>query len=290
MKSLVLLILVISLVSILSYVESAPLWGPTGHILTAQIAQTLLSSDALKQCKYLLPNVSGDLSSIVNWADQIKSQPGWEWSAQLHYINTPDWACVYTVADCPKNACVAGAIYNYTQQLLDSKLSYTLQVEALMFLVHFIGDIHQPLHCGFGSDEGGNLITGKFFGDSWNLHAIWDTGLIDYRISNDFGNNQGKYLAYLVGLVNGNFKNLSLFWENECQDDVCPDLWANQSAAAACQYSYMTDGQPIKNNFDLEIDYYDGSQEMLDQQIIKSGVRMATSLNRIFATSKVLAN
>ena len=73
----------------------------------------------------------------------------------LHYIDTPDWACDYVKSrDCANSMCVAGAITNYTNRLLSSTVDYTARNEALRFLTHFVGDIHQPLHVAFSGDEG----------------------------------------------------------------------------------------------------------------------------------------
>ncbi len=72
--------------------------------------------------------------------------------------------------DCANNMCIYGAITNFTVQL--AKQTGDEQYVALKFATHFLGDIHQPLHCGFGSDLGGNDITGTFLGESGNLHHV----------------------------------------------------------------------------------------------------------------------
>nr|XP_043610324.1 endonuclease 4-like isoform X2 [Erigeron canadensis] len=130
-------------------------WGKEGHYATCKIAESFLSEEALKAVKELLPeNAEGNLSSVCSWPDQIKYQYKWRWTSELHYVDTPDFRCNYDYSrDCHdssgvKDRCVTGAIYNYTEQLVtgynasNSAVQYNL-TEALMFLSHYIGDVHQ---------------------------------------------------------------------------------------------------------------------------------------------------
>lgn len=147
-------------------------WGPDGHALVASIAQTLLTSDSLTFVRDHLPwYTSGNISMLASWPDYIiypDTNPvdylNWQWSKPLHYVNTKDWACTYDrTNDCDWNGgrvCVDGSIQNYTTRLADSQQDSVQREQALKFLVHFIGDAHQPLHGGFKGDEGGNTIHG----------------------------------------------------------------------------------------------------------------------------------
>jgi hypothetical protein len=81
---------------------------------------------------------------VANWADQVRSQPDYKWSAPLHFIDTPDWECAYTPAtDCVDSKCVAGAIGNYSKRVVS--MDGDTADEAAKFITHFCGDIHQPL-------------------------------------------------------------------------------------------------------------------------------------------------
>jgi hypothetical protein len=89
------------------------------------------------------------------------------------------------------------AIQNYTKRILDKSLSDLDRGEALMFLVHFVGDIHQPLHTGFTTDQGGNLQKGTFCGvKGRKLHQIWDDDMISKRIKDDFNGDNAAYMKY----------------------------------------------------------------------------------------------
>lgn len=161
----------VSIVLLLALVNSVHGWGFDGHSLTAGIAQTLLTDDATTFVRQHLPkDVDGNMSAVASWADQIlhpDKDHNWEWSKPLHYVNIEDWSCAYNQQkDCDwttnYKGCVDGAIQNYTERLANSHLDATQRQEALKFVIHFIGDAHQPLHGGFAGDRGGNSISGSF--------------------------------------------------------------------------------------------------------------------------------
>ncbi|KAH7426898.1 hypothetical protein KP509_10G021200 [Ceratopteris richardii] len=165
----------------------------------------MLFSDATRGAvQELLPEYAGgSLASLCSWADEVRFK--YRWSSALHYIDTPDFRCNYNYdrdchdSDDVKDRCAAGAIKNYTSQLASSSSSsaqYNL-TEALLFLAHFVGDIHQPLHVGFTSDLGGNSI---------NVHCA----LVD-----DIGQN----------ITQGYWNNEIAEWES-CPgiDLACPDM------------------------------------------------------------------
>lgn len=144
-------------------------WGSVGHGLVARLAQSQLTPIENNWIQEFIPaGLNGDLSRIASWPDLIlyaNSNPvsysRWQWSRPLHYINTPDWNCTYLASrDCVRDQCIEGALKNYSFRLVDDSSDYSDQQEALFFLVHFLGDVHQPLHCGFSGDLGGNSVKG----------------------------------------------------------------------------------------------------------------------------------
>jgi len=268
-------------------------WGPAGHSLVAAIAQTLLNDSATAAVLNLLPESNGNMAAVASWADQMRHT--YPWSAELHYINTPDWACTYEYdRDCQykgvPNICVDGAIQNYTARLLDTSLPFDQQNEALKFLIHFVGDIHQPLHCGFTTDEGGNTFKGHFNGKEENLHEIWDSAILAERIDNDFNKNQTDYLTYLVQQINTVWMGQANGWEvcnTTTPDFDCSTQWAVESINLACRYSYVeANGKThIKTGFTLGDPYYERNMPIIEFQIAKGGVRLAQVLNAIFPSS-----
>ena len=144
-------------------------WGPIGHSIVARLAQNQLTNSTDQWIRSLIPwHVNGNLSALASWADSIlypDSNPtgfaNWQWSRVLHYLNVPDWTCAYDEQrDCANERCITGAIKNYTRRL-QGEFDPNQLSEALYFLIHFVGDLHQPLHTGFSGDRGGNSVRGE---------------------------------------------------------------------------------------------------------------------------------
>jgi hypothetical protein len=273
-----------------------PNWGPAGHEIVASIAKNFLGTNATKLCKYLLPDIEGDIVQIANWADEVRRQPEYEWSGPCHFINTPDWKCNYSrLRDCHNDAgtqgyCVDGAIQNFTKRVQDSRLGQDQQAEALKFLVHFVGDIHQPLHVGFTTDEGGNTIEGTFEGQSTNLHVVWDTHMIVKRITDDYRGSQDSYVNWFIKQINGPWKNDAATWRqcpNPAPDNACSSDWASESIGLACTNAYVeSDGKRhVPDGFRLADPYYNRNIPVIEEQLARAGVRLANVLNLIAPTA-----
>lgn len=161
--------------------DAAHAWGERGHRLIGELAERRLSPAARAQVRLLLRNERDPgLAGVSIWADDLREMPRQEWSVPLHFVNIQDRACRYAAArDCRKGACVVGAIQRYARRLADPALSRNKRAEALKFLVHFVGDVHQPLHAGHRPDQGGNTfqISLRRPGrapEATNLHSVWD--------------------------------------------------------------------------------------------------------------------
>eukprot|EP01101_Sappina_pedata_P004281 TRINITY_DN1789_c0_g1_i4.p1 TRINITY_DN1789_c0_g1~~TRINITY_DN1789_c0_g1_i4.p1 ORF type:complete len:314 (-),score=110.46 TRINITY_DN1789_c0_g1_i4:68-886(-) len=269
------------------------MWGVDGHSVTAQIAQEFLNQGAQAQVDYILANVSGQMDQVSSWADHVDHMQGYEWTGPPHYIDTADWQCYYNpLTDCPDQMCVAGAIYNYTDKLASPNTDNNTKEYAIRFVIHFHGDIHQPLHVAFKSNRGGNSINGYYDNQSTELHAVWDDSLIYTRLQDQFGNNLEKYVQYLIGLIKGEWKAQATSW-SQCAPLtngevplVCPDAWANETAAYACSNAYVDqNGNVIDPGFSLGDDYYNFNKDIIDLQLAKGGVRLASTLNKMWGDS-----
>jgi len=266
-------------------------WGLEGHQATAGVAMSLLNGQSQTSLNGIL--ASGDnLVSVSDWADQIKSNPAWKWASALHYADIPDWACSFAMSDCLNNICVVGAITNYST-ILGVSNDPDMQQVAVKFLTHFVGDVHQPLHVGFVGDLGGNKIEGTYDDSDFNLHSVWDTGIIEDRLA-DFNNDTSQWTAYLVSQLT---KVNTSSW-SDCPSSgvsgapsvICPEHWANGSAQLACSNAYVdADGTThLQSGFDLggyQDDYYNRNLPIIEEQIMKGGVRLAALFNQIFSTS-----
>lgn len=277
------------LLALLGVANAAKLWGADGHHIVAGIAQSLLIPGANTRVNTILGGAT--MASVASWADEVRSQR--PWSAPLHFIDTPDWACTYVpTRDCVKDECVAGAITNYTARVVNE--TGVLQQEALKFLIHFVGDIHQPLHVGFTSDRGGNSLHGTFFSASTNLHSVWDTAIISHRISTGgFTNVDGYMNALITRIRSGNWSSLVPSW-NTCQTsaphNACANDWAKESIVDACKYSYVTaDGTTrITSPFSLAAPYFDRTFPVIELQLAKAGARLAHVINSLFPKMEVM--
>lgn len=162
-------------------------WGPLGHSVVAELAQRHLSPAAEAEVERLLaPDHTRSLADIASWPDQIQNDPAqaalWKQTRGLHYIDFVHGDCNYVPPrDCKDGVCVVAGLQHYVAVLGDRSQSDDVRREALKFVVHFVGDIHQPLHAGSRDDKGGNTYQVQFEGKGSNLHKVWDSGMLKTR-------------------------------------------------------------------------------------------------------------
>ena len=160
-------------------------WGKDGHRIVGELAQHQLKPAAQAEVSRLLAGeTEPTLAGIANWADELResdperTQPSSKW----HYVNFPRNDCNYTPPrDCPDGNCAVNAINRQFLALADKMRSDAERAQALKFLVHIVGDVHQPLHAGYKDDRGGNEFQIRYAGEGTNLHSIWDRALIKSR-------------------------------------------------------------------------------------------------------------
>ncbi|CAM8879669.1 unnamed protein product [Rhodiola kirilowii] len=260
-------------------------WGVDGHLTICKIAQSRLSKAAEKAVKDLLPaEAEGDLGSLCSWADRVRFR--YHWSAPLHFINTPQLCSFKYSRDCKDedgvaDRCVAGAVNNYTMQLLDygsSKSDYNL-TEALLFLSHFVGDIHQPLHVSFADDKGGNTIDIRWYRRKSVLHHAWDVNIIETAEERYFDNAAEGLIEALKQNITKEWQDDVAKWES-CGRNItaCPDIYASEGVKAACQWAY----KGVRENSVLGDEYFLSRLPIVYQRLAQGGVRLASILNRVF--------
>jgi len=172
---------------LLAATTSAWPWGVDGHQLVARIAQERLTPKAQQEVQKLLDQEPGStLPSISTWADETRNPTTAAW----HYVNFPKGDCNYDQGrDCPDGKCVVEAI-NRQIDVLKTDADPEHRLRALKYVVHLVGDVHQPLHAGWGEDKGGNTYQLQAFMRGSNLHAFWDSGMIRYYKEQDSNWNQ----------------------------------------------------------------------------------------------------
>ncbi len=250
--------------------NSAFAWGPEGHEVVALIAQQHLTPEALKAADALLalePEAGATLASVASWADRIrdKSTAGW------HYVNLPrDSDCQYLAArDCPGGDCVVGALEAQVKRLA-SNAPPAERLEALKWVVHLVGDLHQPLHAGFADDRGGNTWQLQAFDKGTNLHALWDSGLLREIEPN------AVLLAARLGAADLAIRSSTPRPTPTPSFGFAPAVWAQQS----CRIVSRADFYPPR---ELPAAYAPTFGPVVQQQLRDAGLRLAATLNAALA-------
>lgn len=166
-------------VALLLLASPAGAWGPRGHAIVAELAARELSPQARAEVEHLLGEPAREaLVRVATWPDFVREWPGYGNTAPLHYVNFPRGQCHYDAArDCRDGRCVVAAIEHF-RAVLASDAPDAERADALKWVAHLVGDIHQPLHSTWGDDRGGNDVQLRFHGEGTNLHALLDSGLL----------------------------------------------------------------------------------------------------------------
>jgi S1/P1 Nuclease len=240
-------------------------WGPNGHRIVGEIADSYLSKKAKAAIREILGDESVAMTS--NWADFVKSDSSYNYLSTWHYINfkqgkTQTEFYSYLQSD---TATDAWTKMNFLfAELKKKQLPLQTKQLYLRMLIHICGDIHQPLHVGQFEDLGGNRIRVQWFGENTNLHSLWDEKLIDFQ--------KLSYTEY-VKSINHTTKALRNQWQQQPMNE-----WFYESYTLAGKlYASITQPEQ-KLSFRYNFDYVD----ILNQQLLKGGVRLAGLLNNIF--------
>ena len=237
--------------------QSLQAWGRTGHRIVGKVAETYLTKNAKSQIKKLMGH--HDLSRMSNWADDIKSDPNWRHANDWHWCTVPDGE---SYEKDKHEGLAVEKVDEFINTLKDRKTTKVNKQIALKFLVHLIGDLHQPLHVGNGNDRGGNSVRLKWFGESTNLHSIWDTKLIDYQ--------KLSYTEYANYLLLDENRSKIRKWQG---DPLLTYVHESRDLRTQC-YEYSKE--------DLKWEYYYANKDLLEQRLLQGGIRLSGELNRIF--------
>jgi hypothetical protein len=253
---------------LLSIAPPALAWGALGHRLVASLAEEELSPVAKAEVARLLQGEpEATLAGVSTWADELRAKdPGLgRRSAAWHYVNIAEDGCDYDAdRNCNGADCVVEAIREQAAILADVSEPVATRRRALKFVVHFVGDVHQPMHAGYARDKGGNTVQvrlpGPRGGSGSNLHALWDSGLLRAA-----GLDEPAYLERLRALP------LAVV--------AMPGLpppsadWAEQSCALA------TAPGVYPQRPQLDPGYMERWTPVADEQLRRGGARLAQVLN-----------
>jgi hypothetical protein len=164
------------LISLVVNVPDSAAWGPQGHSVIGLIADGHLKPE-VKELIAKKFNINS-LADVATWADRTRKKRKEE--SSWHYTNIEEGEWTYNAErDCPDGACVTEKIHEFSGILRSTSLRERKK-DALKFLVHFVGDVHQPLHLGNLKDRGGGTLRFLYKGKDVSLHYLWDGGLIDW--------------------------------------------------------------------------------------------------------------
>ena len=242
-------------------------WGAQGHRLVARIAETRLDPAAKAEINRLLATEPGDtLSSIAPWADQLRANDPdlGKRSAGWHYVNIAEDDCIYDPPrHCRDGNCVIEALKAQSARLANHELSDVERLQALKFVVHLAGDLHQPMHAGYAHDKGGNGYQVQFNERGTNLHSLWDSGMM-YALDLD----DDAYLQRLLALPSPDGIEVP-----QLQRD--PAQWAEQSCRIATRKGVYPSGHKVDDR------YANTWRPVAETQLRLAGERLAALLNEL---------
>ncbi|WP_421133209.1 S1/P1 nuclease [Alteromonas sp. A079] len=237
-------------------------WGQTGHRITGAIAQQYLSPLSYAAVSELLP--TSNLAQASTYADEMRSDPSEFWqrtASPWHYVTVPEGKHYHDVG-APKQGDAMTALTRYTETLTSPNASQDEKRLALRFIVHIIGDLHQPLHAGNGKDKGGNDVKVRFFWEDSNLHRVWDSQMIEQR-----GLSYTEWTEWLNNDITP--KNIRK-WAS-----VDPLVWIQESTALR-DTIYPEDANK------MSYDYLYNHLPTVKERLQTAGVRIAMYLNHVF--------
>lgn len=228
------------LIPVLSAAPGAHAWGALGHETVAYVASNFVTSATKTYTQKMLADTSVDwLAAVATWADTYRYTTAGKFSAPYHYIdandNPPSSCGVDYDRDCGDGGCVVKAIDNYTTIVQDSESAAASRSDALKFLVHFIGDIHQPLH-DEALEVGGNDIDVTFANDTtWNLHSVWDSAMLEkYAGTATLAHAKTLATTLTTRIKSGTYKSKAAGWldDIDIDDAVTTSMgWATDANA-----------------------------------------------------------
>lgn len=246
-----------------SFSSTAFAWGQTGHRVTGAIAEQYLSPLSQAAVAELLP--SSSLAEASTYPDEMRSDPSEFWqktASPWHYVTIPEGKS-YQDVGAPPQGDAYSALKRYTDVLTSAESSVEDKQLALRFVVHIIGDLHQPLHTGNGTDRGGNDVKVRFFWQDSNLHRVWDSQMLEQR---DL--SYSEWTKWLTAKITP--QNIRDWATTD------PDTWIAESVQIR-DTIYPDDA----NN--MAYDYLYNYLPTAKQRLQMAGIRIALYLNEVFA-------
>ncbi|NCP25131.1 MAG: S1/P1 nuclease [Erythrobacter sp.] len=241
-------------------------WGQLGHRVIGELAEERINGKTRAEIGLILGKE--DLAEASTWADEQRSNPEAFWQQEAgpyHYVTVPKGK-TYANAGTPAEGDALTALARFAHTVRNPNASRDEKALALRFIIHIVGDVHQPLHAGNGTDSGGNDVKVRWFGQETNLHSVWDSRMIE-----------GQYLSYTeytawLGRQIETAETIA-WWEPS------PEVWIGESTQLRDTiYPEATDGLP-----NLGYSYQYQHLAFAEMRLQQGGVRLAAYLEWLFA-------
>jgi hypothetical protein len=267
-------------------------WGEEGHRMVGAIADRHLTAAARRQVLALLkddrladgqPSQRRTLGEVAYWADEIKDMPWGKRRSAWHFDDIPVCGDADASQYCRNGGCASAQLARHLDLLAKKGESLRRKNEALKWVVHLAGDIHQPLHAATHDDRGGNAVQVAFFGErdnppygTVNLHAIWDVHMVR-RLVVDRGGEDAIVSAKVGPSEKADWEQgLIPDWVGESHKLAVTRVYPALPAAFSCP------GR-IDDVLTLDQAYYSRAAPVLESQLRKAGIRLARILNEVFS-------
>lgn len=241
-------------------------WGLNGHRIVASVAENHLTPAAKKQVRELL---KGQLMAQVStWADKARGMQKWSFTRTWHYTTIPNGK-TYETAEKQENGDVITALRKYEAVLRDQAATAEDKAIALKFFIHFAGDVHQPLHVGNGKDRGGNDVLVDWYNEEEvRLHSVWDSHIIRHT--------ELSYTEFVDFIDRANQRQIKE-WQNSSYVDWAMESYAIRDLVYNFRPARSSDELPY-----LSWDYRNAAVPVVEERLLKAGIRLAGVLNEIF--------
>lgn len=240
-------------------------WGQTGHRITGEIAQSRINGKTAAEIELLLGKQG--LAEMSTWPDEQRSnpQPFWQNDANpWHYVTLPGSKKASELVS-PSEGDALTALEGFAAVVRDRQKPQDERALALRFIIHIVGDLHQPLHVGNGTDRGGNDVKVTWFGDPSNLHSVWDSGMIDGQ--------KLSYTEYADRLEHRLAVEQTVAWW-----DARPQTWIGESATLRDGVYPTSSEQPVALGYAYQFQHL----PTVETRLTQAGIRLAAYLDALF--------
>lgn len=239
-------------------------FGRTGHGMVCDMALQLVSSSTQQHLATLVAaSPHNEFATACAWPDEVRREEAFRWSAPHHYVNMPRGEKQVSLENCPEQGCILSAIADMQQRLLTNPEDW----QALLFLAHHIGDLHQPLHVSYADDLGGNRTAVYFLSHEMptNLHGVWDGNILNtLGYEDNFEKQEALFLQITPEHIAKWQQGTVLDWANESAA-LTYDIYQSYRPGMLIDEAYVTQNQPV-----------------LEQRLQQAAVRLAWVLEQVF--------